>query len=338
MLFLTFNSIIISMLTYIFLNFSLLVLAFITIQSWKKRIVTSIIFCLITPMQILFSLYLIDNESLNLFQSVMSIFMSYLQVFFSFGVEQFIEIRNYHNEIFHNSIRSNVLWFADIAEFNKRIVKSQERITRVGSVMTYKNINQIVREIARNSSFSYINNGTLTQTYFDTLEETLEDKAVYIVLSDTGSVPSQVISIFTEKPYNHVSISFDKELKTLISYNGGERVNPPGLNSEMISFLAKKKDAAIYVYKLCVTESQKKMMIDKIKEINEQGSAYNLLGLALKKSFKPNIMYCSQFVYSLLKYARVNYFEKSSDDIKPTDLIELDYERKLSFEYKIKLY
>ena len=38
----------------------------------------------------------------------------------------------------------------------------------------------------------------------------------------------------------------------------------------------------------------------------------------------------------MLKDAGLNYFEKSDGQIKPTDLIELDYYRKLKYEYQIK--
>jgi hypothetical protein len=129
-------------------------------------------------------------------------------------------------------------------------------------------------------------------------------------------------------------LSFDKDLHTIISYNGGERVYPPGLNLEMIQFFNKKKDAAIMVYALPVTYEKKKALIDKIKSINVEGNAYNLLGLVFKFSAKPNIMFCSQFVYNMLKYVDMAYFVKH--DIKPTDLVELDYYRKLKYAYEIK--
>jgi hypothetical protein len=38
----------------------------------------------------------------------------------------------------------------------------------------------------------------------------------------------------------------------------------------------------------------------------------------------------------MLKDVGVNYFEKKDEKIKPTDLIELDYYRKINFEYEIK--
>jgi hypothetical protein len=38
----------------------------------------------------------------------------------------------------------------------------------------------------------------------------------------------------------------------------------------------------------------------------------------------------------MLKIAGINYFDKREEQIKPTDFIELDYERKLKYEYMIK--
>ena len=111
----------------------------------------------------------------------------------------------------------------------------------------------------------------------------------------------------------------------------------PGLNSEMIENLFKKEDASIYVYRLKATREQKKKMIEKIQDINREGSAYNLIGLVFKYSYKPNIMFCSQFVYQMLKHVGLEYFDKRSTEVRPSDLIELDYHRKLEFMYEIKL-
>ncbi len=79
-------------------------------------------------------------------------------------------------------------------------------------------------------------------------------------------------------------------------------------------------------------------MIEKISKINEEGSAYNILGLVFKFSFRSNIMYCSQFVYSLLYYADCDFLQPTDAfSIKPTDFIEKDYKRKMEFLYELKL-
>jgi hypothetical protein len=79
------------------------------------------------------------------------------------------------------------------------------------------------------------------------------------------------------------------------------------------------------------------MVLDKVAEINREGSAYNLMGLVLKYSHKPNIMFCSQFVYRMLEHADLTYFTRPAAFVKPVDLIELDYYKKLVFCYELKL-
>jgi hypothetical protein len=199
------------------------------------------------------------------------------------------------------------------------------------------NIYELLKYLPRHNSFRYINKESITDEYFESAYQTLTDPNIYIIISNTGSPASEIISMFTRKKYNHASLSFDKELKTIISYNGGEKLYPPGLNMEIIEYFNKKQDSSIIVYSVLLSAENKKMIIDKIKEINSQGNAYNLFGLVFKSSFKPNIMFCSQFVYRMLKIAGLSYFEKQDGQIKPTDLIELDYYRKLSYEYEIKL-
>jgi hypothetical protein len=202
--------------------------------------------------------------------------------------------------------------------------------------MSKKNIDALMKDLPRHNSFRYINKNSLADEYFDAAYKTLDDSNIYIVISNTGSPASEVISMFTGKQYNHASLSFDRELKTVISYNGGGNIYPPGLNMEMVKYFNRKHDSSIIVYSLPVSVEKKRTIIEKIRNINAEGNAYNLFGLVLKFSFKPNIMFCSQFVYKMLKDAEINYFEKEGGQIKPTDLIELDYDRKLNYEYKIK--
>jgi hypothetical protein len=212
----------------------------------------------------------------------------------------------------------------------------EEIINKGRESLSSENLNELLEDIPRHNSFRYINKGSLTEDYFNTAYQTLDDLHIYIIVSNTGSPASELISLFTQKQYNHASLSFDRNLETIISYNGGERVYPPGLNMEMLKHFNRKKDSSIIVYSIPITREKKEEVIKKIEEINNQGNAYNILGLVFKFSFKPNIMFCSQFVYEMLKIAEINYFEKKDWQIKPTDLIELDYYRKLKYEYEIK--
>ncbi|WP_125573738.1 hypothetical protein [Levilactobacillus huananensis] len=193
----------------------------------------------------------------------------------------------------------------------------------------------ILADLPRHSATRYINHGTLTAAYFEAATATLDDQRLYLAVSNTGSAASEMISVVTRKQFNHVSLSFDRDLTTIISYNGGDNVYPPGMNAETLEFFHQKVGASILVYSLPVTVKQKQFVIDKIAEINREGSAYNMVGLVSKHSAKPNIMFCSQFVYKMLKLAGVTYFDKPGGDVRPTDFIEQDYYKKLKFEYEL---
>jgi hypothetical protein len=219
----------------------------------------------------------------------------------------------------------------------KKINKAKDGIINLKGKLTSDNFDSLINDLPRHNSFEYINAKSLPEEYFKYAHETLDDPYVYIILSNTGSAASELISIFTKKKYNHVSLAFDKHLKTIISYNGGEKLYPPGLNYELLKNFNKKADASVIVYRLKCNREQKKLIIEKIRRINEEGSAYNLFGLVLKYSHKPNIMFCSQFVYKMLKEAGLHYFEKEETAVSPMDIIELDYQRRLEYIYEIKL-
>ena len=46
-------------------------------------------------------------------------------------------------------------------------------------------------------------------------------------------------------------------------------------------------------------------------------------------------MFCSQFTYTMLELAGLNYFEKAATHVQPTDFIELDYYRNLEYVTEI---
>lgn len=229
------------------------------------------------------------------------------------------------------------LSFEDLRYLKKRLDYGKEQLKQMGGVVTLPFVREIAKDFPRNCSVRYMAKESLSETYFQHLEDSLEDEHVYLVFSDTGSAASNFIGLMTRKPYNHISFSFDDELKTLISYNGGERVSPPGLNPENLEWFYRKEDASIRIYRLAVSSQQKRDMAERIRVINREGSAYNLLGKALGKSIQPNMMVCSEFVYSLLESVGAEYFQKTALDVKPSDLIELDYERKLEFLESIQL-
>ncbi|MDR1961906.1 MAG: hypothetical protein LBQ16_06450 [Gracilibacteraceae bacterium] len=258
-------------------------------------------------------------------------------MFLSFVVSRYISAGKYAEFYLPSLQEAATISFAELNAGVEQLVRMAGKINEAGKSLSADNVKSIIDELPRHDSFRYVNAGALTKEYFAQAEASLADPHMYIMISNTGSEASEIISVFTQNHFNHASISFDRELQTVISYNGGERLYPPGLNREMIEYLGRKPGASILVYSLDCSAEQKRLILSKVEEINREGSAYNMMGLVLKRSFRPNIMFCSQFVYRMLQFAGMAYFVKSDGKVSPTDLIELDYRRKLQFIKEIKL-
>jgi hypothetical protein len=324
------NNVILFELTYVFIFFILVIYSSLTKNTVKHKLFLSAIFLMIMIFQSVYNNLIIFSEHTT---TLIGRVIGLILVPIPFVVNRIISENKDGNAYFPSIQDLSVFTFNEVIEniaaVNMVIKQRQKNLSK-------ENLDELMKDLPRHHVFRYINKGSLTDEYFDLAYKTLDDSNIYIIISNTGSPASEIISMFTGKQYNHASLSFDRELRTIISYNGGEKVYPPGLNMEMIDYFNKKQDSSIIVYSLPVLAEKKKSIIEKIKEINKEGNAYNLFGLVFKFSLKPNIMFCSQFVYKMLKYVDLHYFEKEDGRIRPTDLVELDYDRKLHYEYKIK--
>ena len=82
--------------------------------------------------------------------------------------------------------------------------------------------------------------------------------------------------------------------------------------------------ASLLVYRLPATRHQKQIILRRLGKINQEGSAYNLLGLLFPVAWQPNQMFCSQFVYRMLRLAGLHYFRKDPFQVRPMDFVDLD--------------
>ena len=173
-------------------------------------------------------------------------------------------------------------------------------------------------------------------------------KEIYIVLTQTGTILSNIIKLITKKQYNHASISFDKNLNSLYSFG---RINPyimfigsfvrEGVN---IGTFKRFKNTKCKIYKLQVTDEQYDLMIEEMVKMLEHKKEYkfNTIGLffvwlKIKKQY-PNRFYCSEFVKYILQKGKVD-ISKMPDIVYPEHLtlidnIELIYEGLLR-EYEV---
>ena len=250
-------------------------------------------------------------------------------------ISRYVTVGKYASYYLPSVSEARAISIAEFRDNYRRFRTAADGAIGVTEKLSPDNFKEIFEDLHRFDQFNYVNDGSLTDAYFEAAAAALPDERLYIVISNTGSPASEIISVFTNKQFNHASLAFDRDLKTLISYNGGDRVYPPGLNPEMLSFFNRKEGAGVLVYSLPCPAEKKSFVLDRIREINEEGSAYNMLGLVSGVSFRPNIMFCSQFVYRMLELAGLAYFTKANGKVEPTDFVELDYRRALHFEYEL---
>ncbi|MGC6586918.1 hypothetical protein [Paenibacillus sp. MDMC362] len=176
----------------------------------------------------------------------------------------------------------------------------------------------------------------------------VEDQSVFILLTNTGTLFTKVIQGYTRAPYNHASISFNRELSELYSFGRKNPNNP--LNGGFVKedlktgTFSKYPNTTCVIYELQVSERD----IAKMKRVlqafirKDKKYFYNILGvlgIALKEPIEfSNSYFCSQFVAEILQRSGVRLWDKlpalvTPDDFRQSERLQLVYEGKLS-EYE----
>jgi hypothetical protein len=176
----------------------------------------------------------------------------------------------------------------------------------------------------------------------------VEDQSVFILLTNTGTLFTKVIQGYTRAPYNHASISFNRELSELYSFGRKNPNNP--LNGGFVKedlktgTFSKYPNTTCVIYELQVSERD----IAKMKRVlqafirKDKKYFYNILGvlgIALKEPIEfSNSYFCSQFVAEILQRSGVRLWDKlpalvTPDDFRQSERLQLIYEGKLN-EYE----
>ena len=137
-----------------------------------------------------------------------------------------------------------------------------------------------------------------------------EEHQLYIVLSQTGTIPSRMLKKVTGAPYNHVSVSLDRNLRTMYSFARRHPYNPfwGGFIRESPRTGTFRRFPETEAMVLCLTISGaqyreiEKYLAAMFCEREKYG--YNYLGLLLAglhiRYLSKNHYYCSEFVKDLL--------------------------------------
>lgn len=155
-------------------------------------------------------------------------------------------------------------------------------------------------------------------------------RSIYILLSDTGTIFTKTIKLYTKEKYNHSSLALHKEFGEIYSFGRKNPVNPfrAGFideNDTMIyshfsntTCVVLRLDVDNYTYeKICNTVSEFKN--------TRNDYSYNLLGfigilvdIPIKRN---NAYFCSQFVSEVLEKSGVMLFDIPSELVTPTDFL-----------------
>ena len=172
-------------------------------------------------------------------------------------------------------------------------------------------------------------------------------RKIYIILTHTGTVLSQIIKYYTGDQFSHISIALDADLEEMYSFGRLHPYNPfwGSFVHEHINkgtFKRFKKTRA-EVYSIFVTDEQ----YEKTEKViayfnnNKQKYRFNLIGLACvsinKRIIRKNTFYCAEFVKHILKFSGITEVNELPDIIRPENFKELKGAR-LEYEGLLRKY
>ncbi len=177
------------------------------------------------------------------------------------------------------------------------------------------------------------------------------DKKIYIVLSQTGTMLSKLVRLYTGDMYNHVSIALDKELRHMYSFG---RVNP--YNPVIGGFVKESPTTGTFkrfyntdvaIIELAIDGEKYDAIKAELEEMygHKQDYHYNYKGLVLAAFGKPRrkvgCYYCSEFVHEFCCNYGINLGVSRNKVVKPMDLFDvpggtLIYEGKMH-SYRLRL-
>lgn len=168
----------------------------------------------------------------------------------------------------------------------------------------------------------------------------MNDVKVYLLFTNTGTMFTKLIQLYTKHSLNHASIAFDEQLEELYSFGRKKPYNPliGGFVKEQVNE-GLLKHAYCAIYSLSVTKEEFELMREEVRRIEQQKERmkYNLMGLfaiVFNQTWeRENAFFCSQFVATVLN-RKTGLLNKVPSLITPKDLLHIE---KMELEYKGKL-
>ena len=154
-------------------------------------------------------------------------------------------------------------------------------------------------------------------------------KSIYILLTKSNTVVSQMVKLTTSDMYTHVSISFEEDLTPFYSFARHYTYLPlpAGLRPEYLNrgFFKRYPNIPCALYVLSVEDDvyyeAKKMVEQMVQESFKY--KFNILGLLLCRlsipSHRKNHYFCSEFVSEVLTNSKALPLPKDPSLMRPND-------------------
>ena len=156
---------------------------------------------------------------------------------------------------------------------------------------------------------------------------------IYLLLSQSGTLPSRILKCCTGAEYNHISLGFSKDLLKMYSF--GRRYLylpiPGGMVSEGRDrgIYGRFPDAKIVLLELETSQEKKELLAKRLEAMykNKKKYHYNLLGVGLAAFRIPyqrkGYYYCSEFVRDLLVECGILKGEDFQRIVQPVHFLKL---------------
>ena len=191
-------------LIYVFVYLFIVLITFLKEDNRKRLIYIISIFTGIMVIELVFNHLVIFNPDNSDTVFLFSKIIGAIFVFIPFIIEPFIIVTKYDYYNFPSIVDPNAISYSDFLKFGSEISEGLEKLKEIKEKITYDDILKIMKDFPKHNSFKYINKNSLSPEYFKKAYDAIDDKNIYIILSNTGSAASEIISIFTKKAYNHV--------------------------------------------------------------------------------------------------------------------------------------
>lgn len=162
----------------------------------------------------------------------------------------------------------------------------------------------------------------------------MEYEYIYLVFTRTGTLLSQLLSVFSETKYVHVSLSLDETFTKMYSFGRKDPYNPlsGGYVEENLygGVYARFPKSECNIIKVKITKAQYHAIKKELElfSVDKEKYRYNFLGLfgiLFNKPIKRNHHYfCTQFVSKILMQSGVYPNEKAPELMTTYDLLSIN--------------